>query len=168
MFMSVDLVKCCQEKNQNGSFSLTNLLFAHQRYHSTLIQVFRHLCTVGWIMEVKGQCMSLSLCIHEYDSNIGIQPCFWLFASTKQLEWFIFFNKHVIWTAEVLIDPNAKYQMSMCSRVDHGTKKSMHMPESYSTSMLATVRHDDKLLLQQSNQSGSFSSTNICFGLLKC
>ena len=75
----------------------------------------------------------------------------YVFALISLLEWLIFFNKHVFWTAEVQADPHANYQMSLCSRVDHGAKKSVHMPESYSTSMLATVRHDDKLLLQQSN-----------------
>ena len=51
----------------------------------------------------------------------------------------------------MLTDSNVKYQMSMCSMVDHGAKKSVHMLDSYSTSMLATVRHEDMLLLQQSN-----------------
>ena len=77
-------------------------------------------------MEAKYQCICHSLQFFQY-ASYGKARCS-VFASTKQLEWFNFFNKYVLWTAEVLIDPQAKYQRSMCSRVDHGGKISMYIP----------------------------------------
>ena len=62
---------------------------------------------------------------------------------------------HVISSTNIFygltINPHARCQMFMCSRVDHGGKISMHIQALSSTSMLATVGHVALFLFQQSN-----------------